>query len=237
MVWQSTPASLFLFLLFPHGHSYTAIPSIRTDRQSAFSAAVDNKRINGDDRGALRGMNGDSGVNGDFFNQNEDNMADFNGAFKTSNFVNGDFFPRNEVNGYVVQESGYHRFLNKGRLRELRLNRRKSLEQMKNEENEDGYADMRKKPRSFWKKMLRLPLSVGERVLPKDRTEPGTLILVRHGESTWNANKTFTGTDIQLQISCKNVLRGFPLSQGLIFNNLPSFCRMGGSRLERTGSS
>ena len=25
------------------------------------------------------------------------------------------------------------------------------------------------------------------------KVEPGTLILVRHGESLWNANKTFTG--------------------------------------------
>jgi len=33
----------------------------------------------------------------------------------------------------------------------------------------------------------------GERVLRSRRKQPGTLILVRHGESQWNANYTFTG--------------------------------------------
>ena len=180
MVWQTT--FVYFLWLLPLGKCLNTFQSGRTQRRRVIAAAIENKRINGNDNG---GLNGDSGINGDFLN----------GGFDDDDFFNGDFFPRNEVNGYVVtQESGYHRFLNKGHWRELRLRRRKSLEQMKNEENEDGYADMRKKPRPYWKRLLRLPLSLGERVLPKERPEPGTLVLVRHGESTWNANKTFTGT-------------------------------------------
>jgi 2,3-bisphosphoglycerate-dependent phosphoglycerate mutase len=59
------------------------------------------------------------------------------------------------------------------------------------EENEDGWGDMRKKKRSLWMRMIRAPLkALGK---PKANGEPGTLILVRHGESAWNANRTFTG--------------------------------------------
>lgn len=63
------------------------------------------------------------------------------------------------------------------------------------EENEDGWKEMRKTADlPFWNKLLRLPLKVSNRALfPKPPIEPGTLVLVRHGESLWNANKTFTG--------------------------------------------
>ncbi len=181
MAWQ---AACLLYLLHG-GECLTIFPSLR---RSVISAAVDNKRINGDNGE----IGGESLVNF-VINQKEDNFADFTQGLNAETFVNGEFFPRNEVNGYVVKESGYHRFLNNGRWRELRLSRQKSIERMKSEENEDGYADMRRKRRPFWKSLLRLPISVGERILPEDRPEPGTLILVRHGESSWNANKTFTG--------------------------------------------
>jgi 2,3-bisphosphoglycerate-dependent phosphoglycerate mutase len=59
------------------------------------------------------------------------------------------------------------------------------------EMDEDGYWNMLGKKRSIFKQLLRIPY----RALSGEyRTvEPGTLILVRHGESLWNANKTFTG--------------------------------------------
>lgn len=60
------------------------------------------------------------------------------------------------------------------------------------EENEDGWSEMRRV--KAWKKVARLPGKVFNKLFyNKPLKEPGTLILVRHGESTWNANQTFTG--------------------------------------------
>ena len=62
--------------------------------------------------------------------------------------------------------------------------------------NEDGYSDMfrKKKKRSLVDKAMRLPFKLLRRISNGAKVkEPGTLILVRHGESTWNFNKTFTG--------------------------------------------
>lgn len=92
----------------------------------------------------------------------------------------------NEPTGYST-DSGYSQFLTR---REQRNRKRLLLQQ---EQNEDGYDGFQKK--STLKRILKFPLHIaGKALLPKRQTkEPGTLILVRHGESTWNANKTFTG--------------------------------------------
>ena len=67
-------------------------------------------------------------------------------------------------------------------------------EQRRKENMEDGYEDMMliDKRRSPLRAMLKLPVRVAKRILTKPH-EPGTLILIRHGESVWNANQTFTG--------------------------------------------
>ena len=53
----------------------------------------------------------------------------------------------------------------------------------------------KKKHRPFVQKLLLTPFKIGMKVTKliwRDVPEPGTLILVRHGESEWNVNKTFT---------------------------------------------
>jgi 2,3-bisphosphoglycerate-dependent phosphoglycerate mutase len=61
------------------------------------------------------------------------------------------------------------------------------------EENEDGWGEMRKKRRPLVARVLRNGLKGLRSQVFSDKVEPGTLILIRHGESVWNANKTFTG--------------------------------------------
>ena len=64
------------------------------------------------------------------------------------------------------------------------------------EMDEDGYYDMSGvKKRDYLAGLLRQMVRVPYRALFGEyrQVEPGTLILLRHGESLWNANKTFTG--------------------------------------------
>lgn len=113
-------------------------------------------------------------------NGGEDNDKD---AYQFSDFrqVNGYTMPEGKSGGYRVMlpERG---FLFR-KLFSPRVNQA-------GEENEDGWRDMRKNY-PFWKRIFKSAkrILVGE----GKRKEPGTLILVRHGESLWNANKTFTG--------------------------------------------
>ena len=70
--------------------------------------------------------------------------------------------------------------------------------------DEDGYGEHtrgngdRKSP-SILKRTVKFPINLVQALVrriqlkEKKQEKPGTLILVRHGESTWNANKTFTG--------------------------------------------
>lgn len=114
----------------------------------------------------------------------EDREEPINGDTASSSYT---FIPRavNEPTGYST-DSGYSQFLTKAQERN-----RKRLER-EQEQDEDGY-DAHNKQSSLLKQIVKFPLKVAGKALVQKRTEPGTLILVRHGESTWNRNRTFTG--------------------------------------------
>jgi len=65
---------------------------------------------------------------------------------------------------------------------------------MDDDEEEDGYRDLMKPYRPIHRRVARAPFKLVKKILfPEIGKEPGTLILVRHGQSLWNYNKTFTG--------------------------------------------
>ncbi len=106
--------------------------------------------------------------------------------------------------GYDTKD-GYERFLYSAKQKKKNYKKENSLKRKitKAEEDEDGYRDMMMKNEdnleriTLLQKCLLAPLKIGfmiirKTTIPRDVPEPGTLILVRHGESEWNANKTFT---------------------------------------------
>ena len=118
--------------------------------------------------------------------------------------INGDFnddqmkrqFRMDINNGYST--GGYDPTLRgKSLWRKFVLGRQSNTDMSSDKEvNEDGWQEMRDVQLPLWRKIIRLPFKMSFRaIFPKTPVEKevGTLILVRHGESLWNANKTFTG--------------------------------------------
>ncbi|VEU39749.1 unnamed protein product [Pseudo-nitzschia multistriata] len=101
----------------------------------------------------------------------------------------------NNFNGYSMT-SGYSPFLDQEPspkwLRKLIGKDSESISSRQDME-EDGYAEMQRRKQSLLKRIAKFPLRTAKRLVSTNSIEPGTLILVRHGESSWNKNKTFTG--------------------------------------------
>eukprot|EP00532_Pseudo-nitzschia_australis_P006748 CAMPEP_0168172208 /NCGR_PEP_ID=MMETSP0139_2-20121125/5114_1 /TAXON_ID=44445 /ORGANISM="Pseudo-nitzschia australis, Strain 10249 10 AB" /LENGTH=856 /DNA_ID=CAMNT_0008089809 /DNA_START=94 /DNA_END=2664 /DNA_ORIENTATION=- len=111
----------------------------------------------------------------------------------TSVIKNG-YTMNSNVNGYSMT-SGYSPFLDQEPSpRWLRKMIVKESESSRDDMDEDGYAEMQRgRNQSLLKRIVKFPLKAAKKVVSRDTKEPGTLILVRHGESSWNRNKTFTG--------------------------------------------
>lgn len=73
----------------------------------------------------------------------------------------------------------------------LQLRMEKRQQRLK-DKMEDGYADMFDKKRGPLRTLIKLPFRIAKKCIRRPK-EVGTLILIRHGESLWNANQTFTG--------------------------------------------
>ena len=91
--------------------------------------------------------------------------------------------------GYTT-DLGYNQFLRKRLLPVERL--KEQREQRRKDSMEDGYEDMFEKRRTPLRRILKMPHLLYKR-MTRTPVDPGTLILIRHGESLWNANQTFTG--------------------------------------------
>ena len=119
-------------------------------------------------------------INGDQFSSSPPSNSDNNNDFRNGyNIVNGYSMPHG-------QSSRYSDMLDEKRtwIGRMFTSRPAFLE-----EDEDGWGDMRRKKRSMWVHAVRSPLKKLRKLAYNQKVEPGTLILVRHGESTWNANK------------------------------------------------
>jgi 2,3-bisphosphoglycerate-dependent phosphoglycerate mutase len=82
----------------------------------------------------------------------------------------------------------------KKKMRQGRRRWRRKLEDLEDDEMlEDGYEPIMHKRRPFYRRWSSRAASWLRHGGKDARPEPGTLILVRHGESLWNQNKTFTG--------------------------------------------
>lgn len=145
------------------------------------------------------GPNESNSVNGDDISNGDKTptvATEMNGNFSADELRNGYIF-----NGYSMphgSSSANQRYSYSYMLDERGNIVRKLFGRLQDEEfeedNEDGWGDMRKKKRPFVTRAIRWMLKkTAKKVFRTDKVEPGTLILVRHGESTWNANKTFTG--------------------------------------------
>jgi hypothetical protein len=98
-----------------------------------------------------------------------------------------------EINGYTMPsgQKQYSAFLDPKKPSWLsRLLEKAALSD--EEMNEDGYSNLQGS-RSKVMQIARLPFNLACKSIKQSSVEPGTLILVRHGESEWNLNKTFTG--------------------------------------------
>eukprot|EP00339_Tiarina_fusa_P008717 CAMPEP_0117081632 /NCGR_PEP_ID=MMETSP0472-20121206/57510_1 /TAXON_ID=693140 ORGANISM="Tiarina fusus, Strain LIS" /NCGR_SAMPLE_ID=MMETSP0472 /ASSEMBLY_ACC=CAM_ASM_000603 /LENGTH=851 /DNA_ID=CAMNT_0004809591 /DNA_START=87 /DNA_END=2643 /DNA_ORIENTATION=+ len=99
-----------------------------------------------------------------------------------------------EINGYSMplgqKSSGYSAFLDRSGVSWIS---NKMKIPSKEELDEDGYVDLKGENRPFVERILRAPFKAVSKLGGRKVREPGTLILVRHGESNWNKNKTFTG--------------------------------------------
>lgn len=86
-----------------------------------------------------------------------------------------------KINGYST--SGYHDMLEeRGTLFQKLFG--KHLPPKPDTEADDGWGEMRVKDESLWKRVAKFPFRAATKVLSR-QPKPGTLILIRHGQSEW----------------------------------------------------